>query len=253
MYSAKAHIIPSSASRRPQFEHLAWQYMILGQIVAISFASSLFLAKLSLPRHRAQTRARAGSTRLLEISVFIALATVLIVPATVTGPAFLPNLLAMHAIIVLPLIQLARGSSQMTDTVERKNSPQAMQSRNFKQLYFAAAAAALLLHVKNNWPVFASVNSLEEFGKVFWSTVNLHPAQSSISWDVMCTNAIWQLWSWLEVYRLKREGRIEWIDAIKGAGVVGLTPTIGSASSIGFFLGLREEWLARPASTAKEA
>ena len=269
-----------TASRRPDLRNRAWQYMVLGQIVAISFASSLFLALLSLPAVAGSSKARpaagrnprhrgAGPSRPLEGSVLFAFLTVALVPNTLSGTGagayglpFLPNLLAMHAVILLPLVQVGRrpSDSATEDRVQTQTSHRLRHSRlpsmssalagkhdspaSFKPLYLAVAAASLALQAKHSLALLAHPRfSLRWLAETLQETVQSYPAQSSISWDVICTNAIWQTWAALEIWAFWRGGRISGRKALAAVTAVGLTPTLGSATSIGLVLAWREDWL----------
>ena len=268
----------SIASRRPDLRDSAWQYMVLGQIVAISFASSLFLALLSLPAVTFANKARPGSvriaghtasgpTRLLEGSILLAFLTIALVPSTLSGTGayglpFLPNLLAMHAVILLPLVQVARRPSDSTneDRMQTHASHRLRHSRfpsmssalagkhdspaSFKPLYLAVAGLSLALQAKHSLALLAHPRfSLRWLAETLQETVQSYPAQSSISWDVICTNAIWQTWAALEIWAFWRGGRISGRKALAAVTAVGLTPTLGSATSIGLVLAWREDWL----------
>lgn len=231
--------------------------MILGQIVAISFASSLFLALLHLPTIAGNNSATGvtatRSKQILAGAVGLALATVFVVPSTTASSSFLPNLLVMHAVIVLPLVKLAWERSATLDKASRRPAvPRSGSSPSFQQLYYAAAIVSLISHAKNSFALYPRVKSLQEFGQLLQATLKSHPAQQSISWDVICTNGIWQIWSWLEVYKFRSRGHIGNGQAFVAAIVIGFTPTFGSAVALAIFLGMREDWIARQRREAKK-
>lgn len=215
--------------------------MILGQIVAISFASALFLATLANSR-----RSGSGSpSTLLQWCIGLAMITVAIVPYTVEDKTFLPNLLVMHVLITVPLMAV---SNTLPQPEVRQNSPAKIAS--FKSLYWAIAIVSAAMHVKHSLPALAaSQYSLERFGDQFWRTIYSYPAQSSISWDVVCTNGIWQLWSFIEIWRTRRQHSL--LETGKALICVGLVPSLGSASCIAAFLAIREGWLENKGSPAK--
>lgn len=209
--------------------------MILGQIVAISFASSLFLATLA----NSQRSGSGSPSSFLKACIVLALATVAIVPYTVEDKTFLPNLLIMHILITLPLF----GISNALPT-----GPRTEQNRSFKGLYATIAIVSGLLHVINSAPALAAANySLEAFGDQFVRTIYSYPAQSSISWDVICTNGIWQLWSFIEIWRWRKQHSLG--ETGKALLCVGFVPSLGSAVGIAAFLAIREDWLARQRRT----
>lgn len=104
-------ILMSIEGRRRNVEYL-WVYMLIGQIVAISFAQSLFFAALALspavlPRAPAPNEPLGpppGQTFVLVGSVVVSAIGTTLVPARVSSSLFLPILLGIHFLAVLPLI-----------------------------------------------------------------------------------------------------------------------------------------------------
>ena len=74
--------------------------MLLGQIVAISVACNLFFTLLSVTEPKRGARLYARPT--LWLSVLASLITVAISPYT-DETTFLPNLLVMHVLLIIPL------------------------------------------------------------------------------------------------------------------------------------------------------
>lgn len=215
--------------------------MILGQIVAISFASALFLAALANT-----SRSGSGSpSSFLITSVAVAFLTVAVVPYTVEDKTFLPNLLIMHVLITLPLFTLS-NSKQATITLKSRSSG------SFKWIYWTIALVSAAMHAKHSLPALAAVGySWEKFDATLWQVVYSYPAQASISWDVMCTNGIWQLWAVIEIWRSRlQHSRFETGVAL---ACVGIVPTVGSASGIAAFLAIREDWIAQDTLADKTA
>ena len=80
--------------------------MLLGQLVAISFATALFFTAMSLrPRARPIL---TGRVPILLAALLGALVTVYRNPHVVGTDDFMPNLLAMHGLILVPLFVYAR-------------------------------------------------------------------------------------------------------------------------------------------------
>ena len=79
--------------------------MLLGQIVAISVASSLFYVALILSKARLTNRKEETrfAPPLLWVCVLLSLVTIVMVPMT-SKQTFLPNILVMHGLILLPLL-----------------------------------------------------------------------------------------------------------------------------------------------------
>ena len=215
--------------------------MILGQIVAISFASALFLAALA----NAPRSGSAFPSSFLIVCIAVAFISIAIVPYTVEDKTFLPNLLIMHVLITLPLFALSN--------IQPANRAQsARRSMNFKWIYWTIAIVSALMHAKHSLPALAAVNySWEKFDATLWQVVYSYPAQASISWDVMCTNGIWQLWAVIEIWRSRlQHSRFETGVAL---ACVGIVPTVGSASGIAAFLAIREDWIAQDTLADKKA
>lgn len=153
--------------------------MLLGQLVAISVALSLFLTALSLrprsPAGMAKTRSAPPS---LYLPLFAAMSTVYFVPSTIGKPNFLSNLLMMHGLLVIPLLPLSSGSSEET----KKRRPFDI---SFPTLYVLLIAIAAFLHGSNTLQVIRSLPAGTSLATCLYNQVFKHPAQSSISLDVV--------------------------------------------------------------------
>ena len=161
--------------------------MILGQLVAISVASNLFYLALSLSKTRPQDSTRHGfATPTLWLSILASLLTVALSPFTSTK-TFLPNLLAMHALIVIPLL-----------------SPQPAQDRptrfsiSIKSLYTLIAVISLVLRLRTTAIALLSLpgpsRTVQGFVSSAIDILHSHPAQSSIGWDVIWTSISFAVW-----------------------------------------------------------
>jgi len=103
------HRLLSGQRRNVQY---LWVYMLIGQIVAISFAQSLFFAALALspavlPRAPVANKPLGpppGQTWTLVASVMLGAVGTTLVPARVSTEQFLPLLLGIHLFAVLPLV-----------------------------------------------------------------------------------------------------------------------------------------------------
>ncbi|KAH8104003.1 hypothetical protein BXZ70DRAFT_677673 [Cristinia sonorae] len=171
--------------RKYAVKHI-WAYMLLGQLVAISVATNLFFLALLLsptPKPRPSLRT-SHAPPILWTSVLISMLAVGISPHT-TAQTFLPNLLIMHFLIVLPLLPFGHNT----------NSKFAIRT---KTLYSLTAVIALGLRARTTLVAFASLppaqQSLTEFLYVSWRTIHAHPAQSSIGWDVIWTSVSLIIW-----------------------------------------------------------
>ena len=201
----KRLLLPNSLNCRFQGGRVphVWAYMLLGQVVAISVAWSLLnLALVLIPRPRAASNVgKAHLPVTLTVPVLLSLLTVSVSPYT-TSTTFLPNLLVMHALPIVPLLPLPfhtplrlspRSTSFYTlvallSTILRLRTTFAMLS---------------LLHVTSSpffslqYPVDAIVALWNAPGIVFgaaWETLHTHPAQASIGWDVVWSSLVWIVW-----------------------------------------------------------
>jgi hypothetical protein len=159
-----------------------WAYMLLGQVVAISFASCLFFAVMAALPSRA-----AGNTQFnAPVTAFcsaIGIATVLISPFVATSSAFMPNLLAMHAVLIVPLILPERLLRPYTSR----------QSLALAAIYLFAAGANFANYLQQIFSLLAtseSKNLIQLMVNILYS----HPAQSSIGWDIICVSLFSVAW-----------------------------------------------------------
>lgn len=159
--------------------------MLLGQIVAISVASNLFyiailLSAPSTPRN--EPLSRSASPR-IWLSILLSLVTVALSPFT-SRQTFLLNLLAMHALLFVPLI------SSSPSVAEEKTSNYSM---DLSTLYRLVHIASVAIHART---IYAAVDSLDlttpqvslRMVSAVWETLYSNPAQSSIGWDVIWTS-----------------------------------------------------------------
>ncbi|KAF8603185.1 hypothetical protein BDV93DRAFT_523538 [Ceratobasidium sp. AG-I] len=176
---------------------VVWAYMLLGQFVAISVASNLFFAAVILNRptsscergskpapHKPKPALEGTSTSKqtlvpsrVYVPIFLSHLTILISPL-VAGPDsrwFLPNLLIMHLLLIVPLLNLTAPPVRTRSSISTHT------------FYIILAALAFV-------PRAQTYLSLSELGfsgagllQGLWSTLHEHPAQSSIGYDVVWT------------------------------------------------------------------
>lgn len=153
-----------------------WAYMFLGQVVAISVASNLFYIALSLsPSPPVKNLAFHP---VVWLSVLISLLAVGCTPFT-TDYTFLPNLLLMHILAMVPLV-----------CGNLKGKGFAMSAR---MLHTCIFFISLCFHISNALPLFSTFD--QPSTDTLWNTLFSHPAQSSIGWDVIWTSASFVVWS----------------------------------------------------------
>ncbi|KAF9069980.1 hypothetical protein BDP27DRAFT_1221589 [Rhodocollybia butyracea] len=166
--------------RRRQISHV-WLYMLLGQLVAISVASNLFYAALSLSTARSVKKVTFVSP-VLWLSILLSLCTVAYTPFT-DERTFLPNLVTMHILAVLPLLC---GSYLDTPTPGRF-------SLKFRTLHLLVFLMTISIHIRNSRVL--SLEIQKPFLDGLWDTLFSHPAQSSIGFDVIWTSVSFMVWA----------------------------------------------------------
>ncbi|KIY69770.1 hypothetical protein CYLTODRAFT_420337 [Cylindrobasidium torrendii FP15055 ss-10] len=169
-------------SKRRNIPH-AWAYMLLGQVVAISVALNLFYLAVLLHPLAPGRPIQRKTPFILWISTAVGLVAVVLSPFT-SESTFLPNLLAMHATITIPLLfpSFSAGPSLPTGLVH--------------------AVVSLTAGVARHRAVIAVIGAvhpepLNAFSLLI-ETLHGHPAQSSIGYDVVWTTLSFALWTVLE-------------------------------------------------------
>ncbi|KAF7377817.1 hypothetical protein MSAN_00205200 [Mycena sanguinolenta] len=183
-------IFLATTGRRHQVK-IVWAYMVLGQLVAISVASNLFYLALVLagPPRPSTRPSNQWAPLSLWVPVLVSLATVARSPFT-DEHTFLPNLLLMHLLIVVPLL--------VSDSLF--NSPQkSLLSMRTSTLNILVFVVAFALHARATMNVLGDQElSVSEFAASAWRILHSHPAQSSIGWDVIWTSISFVVWGILE-------------------------------------------------------
>lgn len=216
--------------------------MLIGQLVAVSFAQNLFMAALSVARPGRKLDAKpqgrllavppspagvAGPSYLLCVCVLTSLATVALTPFTVGEGTFLPNLLVMHALLLLPLLPFLPAARVPNVT--------------YAHLYLTTSAISLALRIPTYIKLVSSLHlsTFATVGNNALRTLFEHPAQTSIGYDVLFASGSFLVWMVTE-YVVKKEK-----SARGGALLVALilaTPCVGVAGTGGLFLAWREGW-----------
>ncbi|KAG7441382.1 uncharacterized protein BT62DRAFT_982794 [Guyanagaster necrorhizus] len=158
----------------------AWSYMLLGQVVAISVAANLFhLAILLSPQYSKPKPGGAGlAPSILWIPVLCSLLNVFISPFT-NDVTFLPNLLTMHAVLMLPLLLPPARD---------------LFSISYSSLYSTILVSAAVMRLKTTYLAISDDNFLSFLASAF-ETLHSHPAQSSIGYDIVWTTISFAAWA----------------------------------------------------------
>ncbi|KAF8218257.1 hypothetical protein K438DRAFT_22005 [Mycena galopus ATCC 62051] len=188
LYTVGAWTIFLATEGRRHEVKIIWAYMLLGQLVAVSVASNLFYLALVLAGPPPPTPAVRQSNQWVPASlwapVLMSLGTVATSPFT-DERTFLPNLLLMHSLIVVPLV--------VPGTVHRPQKP--FLSLGLPTLYVLVFGAALAMHTRTTIAALGDpALSVTEFAANAWKVLHAHPAQSSIGWDVIWTSISFVVW-----------------------------------------------------------
>jgi len=116
----------------------------------------------------------------------LSLVTVALSPFT-TRDTFLPNLLAMHGLIVIPLCSARLSSPSLS-----------RYSINLTSLYCITGFIAAAIHIRTTAVAVSSVSTKHhlwmDFFRSAWEILHSHPAQSSIGFDVVWTTISFLVW-----------------------------------------------------------
>ncbi|KAI5481377.1 Set and Cytidine deaminase-like domain containing protein [Pseudohyphozyma bogoriensis] len=202
-----------------------WAYMVLGQIVAISFAQALFFAALELATTNSIPATKQGQSRdavragpLITSCTLLSLATVGISPYTINTPYFLPNLLVMHALLILPLLPFPSAKSP------RASIP-------YSTLYALLGGISLALRL----PAFYDLHAISSSPTQVLKTLFLHPAQSSISFDVVFATL------GMAIFAIAQSGKRSTKGTLTAFVSLPVLLPLGVGVWAGMYLGLREK------------
>ncbi|KAG7088527.1 hypothetical protein E1B28_012510 [Marasmius oreades] len=194
--------------QRHQIRHL-WAYMLLGQLVAVSVPANLFYLALVLSgrefkpgtfkRGPAMPSVTTKAPPLLWISILLSLVTVANSPYT-DADTFLPNLLLMHALIVVPFLFITSGS-------HGKGLSSGWFSIPYSTLHTILYAVILTLRVKTTLAAVREGSSglylfqnfsFMSFCKAIIEALHSHPGQATIGWDVIWSTSSFVIWTCLD-------------------------------------------------------
>ncbi|KAK2038740.1 hypothetical protein LZ31DRAFT_588169 [Colletotrichum somersetense] len=173
-FCANWSVLLAAQAKKRDIPH-AWIFMLLGQVVAISFASNLsFLAILCSPvndrkQHGKRSAQDASPSSLVSLHTIILVVTLLLatsVPTAIGKPGFLALLLGPHLLAFAPLL------------ANKLLSPRFLGEPAW---FWTAASMTWILATafKGVW------EEKQDMGAVL-VTLYEHPAVSSVGWDVIC-------------------------------------------------------------------
>jgi len=204
-----------------------WAFMLLGQVVAISFATNLFFltalfyrTRCSPPSPLKQDSANSASASphprtlvwtpfpaLLVAPLTLTFTAVIAIPYTLTSPYFLTFLVAPHVLLFLPpllhrLVPSAWGTSREVKEAEAW----------YAKFYGGVVVCAALLQGKATLNVVREGSAGAEsggYGGVLGALYE-HPAVSSVGWDVILCWVSWGMWIVGEIWKPEEdEGHVD--------------------------------------------
>lgn len=173
-----------------------WMYMLLGQIVAISFAQNLFFVTIlvSSPSVTSTTKLTWMPPALLElapvvISGFSSAAT----PFVANTPYFMPVLAVTHILVFVPGLLSPRFLPQGWGAYI------ARPTRRYASLYKWLLAIGVAIQAQSMYSVVLDGPSLlgvpvVNIGRRLLDTMLEHPAVSSVGCDVVCCTISGIIW-----------------------------------------------------------
>ncbi|TDZ61517.1 hypothetical protein CTRI78_v004383 [Colletotrichum trifolii] len=188
-FCANWSVLLAVQARKRSISH-AWVFVLLGQVVAISFAANLsFLAILCSPavdessasrgvkkQEGGKTKSESSFVSWHTITLIVTLAWATSIPSAIGKPGFLSLLLGPHLLAFVPL------------TLNKL-----LPGRLLGEPAWAWKAASMI------WVLAAAFKGVlgdEEGLSVVLKTLYEHPAVSSVGWDVICcwiSFGAWQL------------------------------------------------------------
>ena len=156
--------------------------MLLGQLVAMSVSTSLFLAALYLHPRR-PTHPSQGAPPRLYVPLVLTMVTIHLVPRFAGTDRFLNNLLWMHALLLVALLApYSKPGEKETLAIP------------FPALYTLLLAGSAAVHIPNTFRMLETVPSGQTTLTHLIHKAFSHPAQTSISLDVVCVGLTLVLW-----------------------------------------------------------
>lgn len=166
-------------------------------LVAISVATSLYLAAIYL--HPRKAGRRGAYDRFAKPSFYLCLPlslyTIYRIPSVTGTPLFLPTLLLMHVFLLVPFISFRRSETPTADS-EAKVSPESLANvkEHDQSIYITIYLAAFLFFITNTAALIPIIPASAKNGRWLFDQAFSHPAQGSISMDVLWTAVTVFLW-----------------------------------------------------------
>ncbi|EKV12112.1 hypothetical protein PDIG_46480 [Penicillium digitatum PHI26] len=173
-----------------------WMYMLLGQIVAISFAQNLFFITVivSGPSSVPSTKLTWTPPVLLDLApVVISGLGAAATPLVANTPYFMPVLAIPHLLLFVPGLLSPRLLPQGWGAYI------AQPTQRYASWYKWLFAIAVIIQARSLYSVVLDAPSLlgasvVDLGRRLVDTLLEHPAVSSVGWDVVCCTISWTIW-----------------------------------------------------------
>jgi hypothetical protein len=165
--------------------------MLIAQAVSVSFAANLFFAAITVSqRPNEKSILFAWSPPLVYelVPVVLSLLDTVAVPIFAYQKRFMIILLAPHALVFIPCV-LRPMSSASKSAVTKVQAEQT--TKRYALFIYWVAAASVVLQAYFTVLMLQDIGPDVSYGEVaqrLFDTVYVHPACSSVSWDVIfCT------------------------------------------------------------------
>lgn len=174
--------------------------MLLGQIVAISFAQNLFYATV-LVSQRSSTRAKdedkdddgfdpawSPPIYLEVLPIVISLVSTVMVPTVAHTKYFMALLLVPHLLLFVPATLCPSRNAESTQPPTPGGEKEKL--RRYIAFFQVFTAVCLVMQAHSTYLAMENLgtNSYGSLSQSLLSTIHEHPAVSSVSWDVIfCT------------------------------------------------------------------
>ncbi|TYJ53573.1 hypothetical protein B9479_005777 [Cryptococcus floricola] len=160
-----------------------YAYMLLGQLVAMSVATALFLVALSLhPRTSSNPR---KIPFIIAIPLTLAFVPAWLLPQHVGTESFMNSLLWLHGALLLPLISPAKSGPD--GQVESNGVPLSL-------LYPVIVGLMGFIHIPATQELFLRLPTSRTFSSHLLQVLFSHPAQASVSLDVVWVALVVTSW-----------------------------------------------------------
>ncbi|KAJ5769045.1 hypothetical protein N7520_003604 [Penicillium odoratum] len=181
--------------RRYHISHV-WVYMLLGQIVAISFAQNLFFATILVSHQNVTPASKLSWTppAILELApIVISFAGAAAVPFVANTQYFIPVLAVPHLLLFIPGILCPQVLPRGWGTYISQSL------REYTTVYKWLIMAGVALQAYSTYIVIIDEpglleDSVWDLGRKLLNTMFEHPAVSSVGWDVVCCSLSWFTW-----------------------------------------------------------